>query len=104
MVAHSERASKGRVVVDPDFCSSRSPKRPSGRLPPLSPRPWRIGNAAPRDKLKDWLLNGAIEADEKMAMDLAGPGYHINRSNLLVLESKSDMQKRGQAVRTTGTR
>ena len=31
-----------------------------------------------------------------MAMDLAA-GYHINRSNLLVLESKADMQKRGQA-------
>jgi hypothetical protein len=30
-------------------------------------------------------------------LDLAGPGYHINRSNLLVLESKADMQKRGQA-------
>jgi hypothetical protein len=26
-----------------------------------------------------------------------GPRYHINRSNLLVLESKADMQKRGQA-------
>ena len=25
------------------------------------------------------------------------PGYHIKRSNLLVLESKADMQKRGQA-------
>jgi len=47
--------------------------------------------------MKDWLLTGAIETDEKMAMDLAGPGYHINRSNLLVLESKADMQKRGQA-------
>jgi hypothetical protein len=46
--------------------------------------------------MKDWLLHGAIEADEKMAADLAGPGYHIN-SNLLVLESKADMQKRGQA-------
>jgi hypothetical protein len=42
--------------------------------------------------MKDWLLH-----DEKMAADLAGPGYHINRSNLLVLESKADMQKRGQA-------
>jgi hypothetical protein len=30
-----------------------------------------------------------------MAADLAGPGYHINRSILLVLESKTDMQKRG---------
>jgi hypothetical protein len=49
------------------------------------------------DKMKDWLLHCAIEADEKMAMDLAGPGYHINRSHLLVLESKADMQKRGQA-------
>jgi hypothetical protein len=39
----------------------------------------------------------AIEADEKMAADLAGPGYHIKRSNLLVLESKADMQKRGQS-------
>jgi hypothetical protein len=28
---------------------------------------------------------------------VAGPGYHINRSNLLVLESKADTQKRGQA-------
>jgi hypothetical protein len=49
------------------------------------------------DKMRDWLLHGAIEADEKMAADLAGPGYHINWSNLLVLESKADMQKRGQA-------
>jgi hypothetical protein len=28
---------------------------------------------------------------------LADPGYHINHSNLLVLESKADMQNRGQA-------
>jgi hypothetical protein len=49
------------------------------------------------DRMKDWLLKGAVEADEKMAADLAGPGYHINRSNLLVLESKAEMQKRGQA-------
>jgi hypothetical protein len=46
--------------------------------------------------MKDWLLYGAIESDEKMAADLASPGYHINRSNLLVLESKADMQKRGE--------
>jgi hypothetical protein len=49
------------------------------------------------DRMKDWLLTGAIETDEKMATDLSGPGYHINRSNLLVLESKADMQKRGHA-------
>jgi hypothetical protein len=49
------------------------------------------------DEMKDWLLHGAIEADEKMRLDLAGPAYHINRSNLLVLESKADVQKHGQA-------
>ena len=49
------------------------------------------------DRMKDWLLTGAIETDEKMATDLAGPGYHINRSNLLVMKSKPDMQKRGHA-------
>ena len=48
-------------------------------------------------QMKDWLLTGAIETDEKIAMGLAGPGHHINRSNLLVLESKADMQRRGQA-------
>jgi hypothetical protein len=48
------------------------------------------------DQMKDRLLQGAIETDEKMA-DLAGPGYGINRRNLLVLESKAEMQKRGQA-------
>ena len=49
------------------------------------------------DKMKDWLLHGAIPDDEKLASDLSGPGYHINRSNQLVLESKAEMRKRGQA-------
>jgi hypothetical protein len=40
--------------------------------------------------------------DEKRALDLAGPGYHINRSNRLVLEAKADMQKRGQASHDDG--
>lgn len=31
------------------------------------------------DKLKDWLVHGAIESDEKMAADLAGPGYGCQR-------------------------
>jgi hypothetical protein len=47
------------------------------------------------DKMKDCLPHGAIETDEKMAAELAGPGYHINRCNLLVLEPKADMQKCG---------
>jgi hypothetical protein len=54
--------------------------------------------------MKDWLLHGAIETDEKMAADLAGPGYHINRSNLLVLESKADMQKSAKPRPMTATR
>jgi hypothetical protein len=28
------------------------------------------------DGMMDWLLTGAIETDEKMAMDLTCPGYH----------------------------
>ena len=47
--------------------------------------------------MKDWLLHGGIHEDEQIASDLAGPGYHINRSNLLALASKADMQKRGHA-------
>jgi hypothetical protein len=31
------------------------------------------------DKMKDWLLHGAIEADEKMAADLSGPDITINQ-------------------------
>lgn len=46
---------------------------------------------------KDWLLRGAIDSSEDLALGLAGPGFHINRSNQLVLESKQDMQKRGVA-------
>src|ERR1035441_8325086 len=37
------------------------------------------------------------EADEKMMLDLCSPGYAVNRSNRLVLESKADMRKRGLA-------
>jgi hypothetical protein len=57
-------------------------------------------------RLKDWLLRGAIPKDEAIGEpdrshtisgQLCGPGYHINRQNKLVLESKSDMQKRGEA-------
>jgi hypothetical protein len=67
-----------------------------GNRPPTAPRQGQHA-AYMWDGMKNWVVTGAIENDEKMAMDLAGPGYHINRSNLLVLESKADMQKRGQA-------
>jgi hypothetical protein len=49
-------------------------------------------------KAKDWLLKGGIPADdENLAQQLCLPGYHINRSGRLVLESKADLQKRGEA-------
>jgi hypothetical protein len=47
--------------------------------------------------MKDWLAKGAIPDDEPFALQLCLPGYHINRSNKLVLESKSDLAKRGEA-------
>lgn len=49
------------------------------------------------NRLKDWLLSGAIPNDEGLATQITRPGYHINSSNKLVLESKADMAKRGEA-------
>lgn len=46
-------------------------------------------------RMKDWLEHGAIDrADEKLEVDVTSPGYHLNRANQLVLESKQEMQKR----------
>ena len=52
---------------------------------------WNLG--------KDWLLRGAISADdEKLASDLGAPGFHLKaNTNQLVIESKEHMMKRGQA-------
>jgi hypothetical protein len=45
---------------------------------------------------KEWLPRGCISAkDQRLQDDLEGPGYHVNRQNKLVLESKADMQARG---------
>lgn len=46
---------------------------------------------------KDWLLLGAIpdeQDDRELAAQLALPGYHLNNSRKLVIESKQDMAKR----------
>jgi hypothetical protein len=44
---------------------------------------------------KEWLPKGAIDKnDEQLEIDLTGPGFHFNRTNQLVLESKAEMQKR----------
>jgi hypothetical protein len=39
----------------------------------------------------------AVPDDERFAQQLGSPGYHINRSNKLVIEAKQEMQKRGLA-------
>ncbi len=50
------------------------------------------------NRLKDDLPRMAIDPkDQRLADDLEGPGYHLNRRNRLVLESKESMQKRGVA-------
>lgn len=46
-------------------------------------------------KMKDWLLTGAIDSDARLELDLGGPGYHHDKRDRLVLESKDDMRKRG---------
>jgi hypothetical protein len=49
---------------------------------------------------KDWLLHGLLPSqkdDQKLEFDLTGPGYHVNSSGKLVLESKQSMVERGCA-------
>jgi hypothetical protein len=53
-------------------------------------------------KAKEWLPTGAIEpatttAGIRLASDLAAPGYHLNRKDKIVLESKESMAKRNVA-------
>ena len=45
-------------------------------------------------RLRDWLPHGAIDADPQLETDLTGPGYHHDKHDRLVLESKEDMKKR----------
>jgi hypothetical protein len=48
-------------------------------------------------KAKEWLLLGGLpKEDEKLADQLALPGYHTNQSGKLVIESKADIQARGE--------
>ena len=50
------------------------------------------------NRMKEWLPKGSLpKADHRLAADLVGPGFHLNRSHALVLESKESMQKRGVA-------
>lgn len=50
------------------------------------------------NRMKDWLLTGAIPHDDRrLEADLSAPGYHLDRRDRLVLESKESMQKRNVA-------
>ena len=50
------------------------------------------------NRMKDWLQNAMIDpADSRLETDLTAPGYHINKQDKLVIESKEDMAKRGVA-------
>ena len=48
-------------------------------------------------KCKEWLLLGGLPKDENLCQQLSLPGYHINNSGKLVIESKADIQARGEA-------
>lgn len=47
-------------------------------------------------KAKEWLNLGALPDDNLLCSQLALPGYHINNSGKLVIESKKDIQARGE--------
>ena len=57
----------------------------------LNMRAWMWG------RVKDWLKFGSIAKDEALETDLTGPGYHHDKADRLVLESKDDMERRGLA-------
>jgi hypothetical protein len=48
-------------------------------------------------KAKDFLLLGSLPDDEALCQQLAMPGFHHNTRSELVIESKADMQARGEA-------
>jgi hypothetical protein len=45
-------------------------------------------------RMRDWLQRGSIPKDSQLEIDLTGPGYHHDKLDRLVLESKEDMKKR----------
>ena len=46
---------------------------------------------------KNWLLLGAIPDEDRLCDQLCLAGYHMNSSGKLVIESKAEIQKRGEA-------
>jgi hypothetical protein len=48
-------------------------------------------------KAKEFLLLGSLPDEDRLCEQLGTPGYHINSSSKLVIESKADLQARGEA-------
>lgn len=47
--------------------------------------------------VKEWLSRGSLDrSDEKLFVDLTSPGFHLNRSDQMVLESKEEMARDGR--------
>jgi hypothetical protein len=46
-------------------------------------------------RMKEWLARGAIDSEERLEVDLTGPGYRHDKQDRVVLESKEEMKKRG---------
>lgn len=46
---------------------------------------------------KDWLLLGALPDEDRLCDQLCLAGYHLDTSGKLVIESKADIQARGEA-------
>lgn len=47
-------------------------------------------------KTKEWLLLGSLPDEDRLCEQLCLAGYHINPSGKLVIESKADIQDRGE--------
>ncbi len=47
-------------------------------------------------KAKEWLLLGSLPDEDVLCDQLSLPGYHLNQSGKLVIESKADIQARGE--------
>jgi hypothetical protein len=56
------------------------------------------------DKMKDWLLHGAIETDEKMAADLAGPATTLTAATCWCWNRKPTCKSAARRARMTATR
>jgi hypothetical protein len=48
-------------------------------------------------KMRDFLTRGSIDKSQDLETDLTGPGYHHDKHDRMVLESKEEMLKRGLA-------